>query len=215
MRRINFTAATFLFVLIFALPLFAQTVTPAPTKIGIVNTEAFYYEKVGITKLLNAYAALEKEFEPRQQELVAINTKIENLGKEIQTLQAQLNNTAASRAVDATAVQTSINNKSDEGARLQVEFKRKQEDAKAAYEKREAALIVPVKREIGSAVSEFAKQKGFDLVLDGAKMDQAGILLSVNQGMDLTEEFIKYFNAKPATTAATTPKPTGTAAKPN
>lgn len=213
MKRVNFIAATSLFMLIFALPLFAQAV-PAPTKIGIINTEAFYYEKVGVTKLLNAYAALDKEFEPRQQELVGINTRIENLAKEIQALQAQLNNPAAGRAVDANAVQTNIANKSDEGARLQVEFKRKQEDAKAAYEKREAAVIVPIKREIGTAVTEYAKQRGFDLVLDGAKMDQAGILLSIGQGMDLTEEFIKFFNAKPATTAAAKPA-TGTAAKPN
>ena len=218
MKRVSFIAATFLFVLLFALPLFAQT-QPTVNKIGIVNTEAFYADKVGITRLLTAYASLDKEFEPRNTELVTMNTRIETLAKEIQALQAQIANAKPQAPIDTNAIRASIASKNDEGERLQIEIKRKQEDGKAAYEKREAVVVGPIKREIGSALTDYAKQKGLSMVLDGAKMADQGFLIAVDQTVDLTEDFIKYFNAKPATTASTaapaTKPPTGTAAKPN
>jgi len=217
MKRVIFTAATFLFVLIFALPMFAQTgAQPGTNKVGIINTEAFYAEKGGISRLLTAYGTLDKEFEPRQQELVTINTRIETLAKEIQNLQAQLNNAKPQTPIDVNAVRNSIIAKNDEGERLQIEFKRKQEDAKTAYEKREAVVVGPIKREIGTSIDEFAKQRGLALVFDGAKMADAGILIAVDRTIDLTEDFIKYFNAKPATTATTTnPATKPPATKPN
>jgi hypothetical protein len=49
-------------------------------------------------------------------------------------------------------------------------------------------------------------------------MVENGIALSVDKTIDLTDEFITYYNALPATTATTTnpaTKPAGTAAKPN
>lgn len=215
MKRVSFIAATFLFVLAFALPIFAQA-QPSANKVGIINTEAFYAEKGGISRLLAAYGTLEKEFEPRQQELVTINTRIDNLAKEIQGLQAQLNNAKPQTPIDVNAVRNSIISKNEEGERLQVEFKRKQEDAKAAYEKREAVVVGPIKREIGNAVDEFAKQRGLSLVFDGAKMADAGILIAIDRTIDMTEEFIKFFNAKPATTASTTnPATKPPATKPN
>jgi Skp family chaperone for outer membrane proteins len=217
MKRVSFIAATFLFVLTFALPIFAQTgAQPATNKVGIINTEAFYAEKGGIARLLAAYVSLDKEFEPRQQELVTLNTKIESLAKEIQNLQTQLNNAKPQAPIDTTALRNSIIAKNDEGERLQIELKRKQEDGKAAYEKREAVVVGPIKREIGVAIDEFAKQKGLSLVFDGAKMADAGILIAVDRAVDMTEDFIKFFNAKPATTATTTNPATKPAAtKPN
>lgn len=217
MKRVSFIAATFLFVLIFALPLFAQT--GAQPKIGVINTEAFYAEKAGITRLMAAYVSLDKEFEPRQQEIITINTRIETLAKDIQNLQAQLNNAKPQAPIDTNAIRNSIISKNEEGERLQIELKRKQEDGKTAYEKREAVMVGPIKREIGTAIDEYAKTKGFTMVFDGAKMADAGILIAMDRTIDVTEDFIKYFNARPASTATTTSPatkpPTGPAAKPN
>jgi len=220
MKRVSFIAATFLFVLIFALPLLAQTGAQTTAKIGIINTEAFYADKVGISRLLSAYGSLDKEFEPRQQELVTLNGRIETLAKEIQSLQAQLNTAGTNPQVkiDTNAIRNSIISKNEEGERLQIDLKRKQEDGKAAFERREAVVVGPVKREIANAINEYAKTKGLAMVLDGAKMADQGFLIAIDQTVDLTEDFIKFFNARPATTASTTapPKPaTGTAAKPN
>jgi Skp family chaperone for outer membrane proteins len=72
MKRVHFIASTFLFTLVFALPMFAQTTG----KVGIINTEAFYEEK-GINKLTAAYTALDKEFAPKTQELQTMATRFE------------------------------------------------------------------------------------------------------------------------------------------
>lgn len=214
MKRVNFIATTLLLVFFFALPLFAQTAPP--TKMCFISTGAFSDEKQGITKVINVLAALDKEFEPRQKELVDINTRVENLAKEIQSLQSQLNTAAASKTspVNVEKLQSDIAAKNDEGARLQIDFKRKQEDAKTAYEKRRAVILEPVQKEIFNAINEFAKAKGFDVILDYDVLAQG--LVYVAQPLDMTPEFIKFFNAKPATTASTTApaKPAGTAAKP-
>jgi Skp family chaperone for outer membrane proteins len=216
MKRVNFIATTLLLVFFFALPLFAQT---APTKICFISTGAFSDEKQGITKVVSALAALDKEFEPRQKELVDINTRVENLAKEIQGLQTQLNNAAAASKtspINVEKLQSDIAAKNDEGARLQIDFKRKQEDAKTAYEKRRAVILEPVQKEIFNAINEFAKARGFDVILDYDVLAQG--LVYVAQPLDMTPDFIKFFNAKPATTATTTApatKPAGTAAKPN
>lgn len=195
MKKVSIFAAAFLFIFTFGLTAFAQ----APgTKIGVINTELFYADKGGITRLLAAYSALEKEFAPRQQELNTMNTRLTALAKEIEAMQDQLNKPTSQPPVDLTTVRSNMNAKNEEGQRLQVDMKRKQEDAKAAYEKREAAVAGPIKREIGLAIDEFAKTKGLSMVIDGAKMVDSGILLSLDKTMDLTDDFIKFFNAKPA-----------------
>jgi Skp family chaperone for outer membrane proteins len=222
MRRVSFIAAALLFVAVSALPLFAQTGAPQTQqgtgKIGVINTQAFYADSVGIAKLLAAYSTLDKEFEPRNTELVTMNSKLESLAKDVQNLQGQLNNAKPQAPIDVNAIRTQIDAKTDEGQRLQIEIKRKQEDGKAAYEKREEVVVGPVRKAIGDAIIEYAKQKGLSMVLDAAKLDQAGTLLWLDQSFDVTLDFIKYFNGRPASTATTTApaKPaTGTAAKPN
>src|SRR5882757_4534825 len=133
MRRVSFIAASLLFLAVFATPLFAQTGAQLAGKIGIINTEAFYADKVGITRLLTAYASLDKEFEPRRVELETISKRIETLAADIQNLQAQLNNAKPQAPIDTNAIRTSMESESEEGERLQLELKRKQEDAKSAY----------------------------------------------------------------------------------
>ena len=208
MKRVHFIASTFLFTLVFALPMFAQTTG----KVGIINTEAFYEEK-GINKLTAAYTALDKEFAPKTQELQTMATRFETLTKEIQTLTSQLQ--ANPKApIDPNAILA----KRDEAERIQTDAKRKEEDLKAAIQRREAVVVSPIRRDIGNKIIEWSKSKGFTLVLDISKMVENGIALSVDKTIDLTDEFITYYNALPATTATTTnpaTKPAGTAAKPN
>jgi hypothetical protein len=58
------------------------------------------------------------------------------------------------------------------------------------------------------AIQEFTKQKGYGLVLDAARLDAAQLILGYDEAkVDVTKEFIAFYNARPATTAAaTTPK---------
>lgn len=95
--------------------------------------------------------------------------------------------------------------KIEEAEKLQRDIKFKQEDAKARFERREQALFTPILQDVYKSVREFSKQKGFGLVLDVAKMEQAGIAIGWDDKADVTKEFIAFYNARPAGTAAGAP----------
>ena len=62
----------------------------------------------------------------------------------------------------------------------------------------------PLHQDIGKAMQDYANQKGFDLILDAAKLDNAGLILAFNPAkVDVTKDFITFYNARPATTATT------------
>jgi hypothetical protein len=62
-------------------------------------------------------------------------------------------------------------------------------------------------QDIGRAVNDYAKQKGFTVIFDIAK-DDSGLLLAIgDEKIDVTKDFITFYNARPAATATTaTPK---------
>ncbi len=201
MKRGSLFVVSLVFAAVFAVSSFAQNggaAQPAgPLKIGIINTFAFGDEKAGITKYINALKAINTEFTPTQTELDTMNTRLSNLAKEIQVFRDQA--TAGRVPIDEKTVQAKV----DEAEKLQRDLKFKQEDAKARYEKRQQAVIGPVMQDIGKALQDFAKQKGFTLLLDIAK-DEAGLLLAIGDDkIDVTKDFITFYNARPATTATT------------
>lgn len=199
MKRIKLIAATMTFAAIFAVSAFAQggnTATqPAPTKIGWIITAAFGDEKEGITKYVNAEKALDKEMEPRVNELKAMQTKIQNLLDEIKKLQGL-------PVVDPKSIAA----KQDEGQKLQRELKFKQEDAQQAYAKRREEVMSPISNNIFQALQEYAKKNGFAAVLDISALgseNQPSPLVFLEPTADITRAFIAYYNTRPATTATT------------
>lgn len=201
MKKGSLFIVSLVFAAVFAVSSFAQNggaAQPAsPIKIGIINTFAFGDDKAGITKYINALKAINTEFTPTQTELDTMNTRLGNLAKEIQVFRDQA--TAGRVPIDEKTVQAKV----DEAEKLQRDLKFKQEDAKARYEKRQQAVIGPVMQDIGKALQDFAKQKGFTLLLDIAK-DEAGLVLAIGDDkIDVTKDFITFYNARPATTATT------------
>lgn len=201
MKRGSLFIVHLVFAAVFAVSSFAQNSggaqTAGPVKIGIINTFAFGDEKAGITKYINALKAINTEFTPTQTELDTMNTRLSNLAKEIQVFRDQAS--TGKVPIDEKTVQAKV----DEAEKLQRDLKFKQEDAKARYEKRQQVVIGPVMQDIGKALQDFAKQKGFTLLLDIAK-DEVGLVLAVgDEKIDVTKDFITYYNARPATTATT------------
>jgi len=161
-------------------------------KVVVINTQAFD-GKDGIVKYTNAMTALETEFKPLDTELQGLVTKYQALGKELKTLQDQI--TAGTVPVNQQAAQA----KADEYQTLELTIKRKQEDGKVRYEKRQPQVMGPILQDIGKAMQDFATAKGYDLILDASKLDQQQILLAfIPTKVDVTKEFITYYNARPA-----------------
>ncbi len=196
MKTFRSIAVGFVFAALFAVSAFAQAPATS-TKIGIINTAAFD-DKAGITKYVNAANALEVQFKPVDAELRTMAAKIEALQKEIQTIQAQ-----AQANPTVPIKPETVNAKVADYDKMTREFKFKQEAAKADYERQEAISLGPIRQDIGKAMQDFAKQKGYALILDAANLEKTGLLLAFDEKYNVTTEFITFYNARPAGTAST------------
>lgn len=197
MKVIRLIFGSLLLSVVLSVAAFAQV----PTRIAIVDTDAFYDTKDGITKIINAYKSLETEFKPSQAELETGATKLQTLQTDIQALQTRANDPNNKVPIDKNAAQAKV----DEFERLQRDMKFKQEDAKARYGKREAAVIGPIIDDVGKALGEFSKQKGYTLVLDIGKMFEQRLVVYWENTPDITKEFVIFYNSKPAGTAVVKP----------
>ncbi|HMJ07569.1 MAG TPA: OmpH family outer membrane protein [Pyrinomonadaceae bacterium] len=198
MKRVTLIAASFIFAALFAVSASAQAPATPTGKIGLVNTYAFGDDKAGITKYRTAIGSLENEFKPVNDELKTLGTKYQTLGTEIQNLQKSAAGGSAV-PVNTTALQAKI----DEFQTLELTIKRKQEDAKKKYENRYQAVVGPIYGDIVKAMNDFAKQKGYAIILDGAKLEESGLLIGFDDKYDVTKDFVTFYNARPAGTATT------------
>ncbi len=164
------------------------------TRIALIDTGAFYDPVKGIRKLTRAYADLNKEFKAEHDALEAQGAKYKALMQEIQQIQDQLTGTGG-RAPDRRTLQATLTAKTAEAGRLASDLKRKQDDAKARYDKREKVLADPVRKDIGEAIEAFRKKNNYDLIFDTAKLLESS--LSANPALDVTAAFIKEYNARP------------------
>ncbi len=206
MRRISLLAASVLIAAVFAVAAYGQGSVPATQpgtnlKIVVINTAAFD-AKDGIVKYTNAMTALEKEFTPAQNEINTLVTNYQKMGSDIKVQQDNLN--SGKVPVDRNALAAKV----DEYQTLELTIKRKQEDGKRKFELRQQQVLGPILQDIGKAIDDYAKQKGYSLILDASKLDSAGLILAVDVSkLDVTKDFITFYNARPAGTASTaTPK---------
>lgn len=193
MKRISLLAVIFVFAAVSAVS--AQTATG---KIGWIDTGAFGDEKEGIKRFTNALTALGNEVKPKETELINIQNKVAAIAEDIRKLQSQ----PANVPVD----QNTARQKQEEGQRLQREFEFKKKEYDALVEKRTGEVLGPINQDIGKALDEFAKQKGYTAILDIDKLAQAGAILVLDQTAVITKEFITFYNARP-TGAATAAAP--------
>ena len=201
MKTLRLIAVSFVFAALFAVSALAQTAPATTGKVFVINTYAFSDQKEGITKFVNASKTLETEMAPRYKELETLATQATALAKEIQT---QRDTAATSKVpIDTAGLQA----KTDKFQQMQVDYKRKEEDMKQVAGKRSQVLLDPIRADIFKVMQDFAKQKGYPIILDLAKMDEANIILAIGDDkVDVTKEFVAFYNARPATAATTATK---------
>ncbi len=199
MKNIRLITAS-LFVLAFlSISAFAQATQTG--KVFVINTYAFADEKEGITKFVNASKQIDTEFQPRVKELQTMNDKMQASAKEIQSLRDSYAKDPAKSPIKPEAIQVKI----DDYEKMDIDFKRKQEDLKNAIGKRSQILLDPIRGDIFKVMQDFAKQKGYPIILDLAKMDEQNIILAIGDDkVDVTKEFVIFYNARPAGAASAT-----------
>jgi len=173
-----------------------QTVAVPDSKMALIFSNEFLDAKTGIARFHSLNAILTREFQPRQAELQGMQTRINTLSKEIDDTR---------NVADPNA----IRQKSDQLAQMNLDLKRKTEDAEGAYRKRQEELFTPLRNDIEKAIEAFAKARGITVIMDGSQMP----MLYASNSLDITRAFINDFNAKnPATAAVTQPAGTQPAA---
>ena len=165
------------------------TVAVPDSKMAMIYSDMFLDPKTGIARFNSLLGTLNREFQPRQAELQALQTKITTLSKEIDDTQT-------------VADPNAIRQKREQLAQMNTEFKRKGEDAEAAYTKRRQEIFMPLQQDIGKALEAFAKARGITVIVDGSQVP----FVYADDKIDITRAFISDFNSKnPATASVTQP----------
>ena len=191
-----------------AFAILAQTQTrpaapaAAPANIAVIDSSDFSDEKAGIARVMVAMQQIEGKFQ-------TIGTEIRGMRERLNTMRADIQKKRPVQDPKLTAQQT------DEADRLEVQLKRKQEDAQASYQKESIAVLEPLQKDIGTALVAYAQSKGITLVIDVNRVPVVYAAASMN----ITKEFIADYNrthpagaapaaappARPAATLATRP----------
>ena len=184
-----------------AFTILAQTQTrPAatPANIAIIDSSAFSDEKNGIARVMATMQQIEAKFTPLRAELRGMRERLN-------TMRADLQKKRAIQDARMTAQQA------EDAERLELEIKRKAEDAQVSYQKESVAVLDPLQKDIGNALTAYAQSKGITLLIDANRVP---IVYAANS-LDITKEFIADYNrTHPATVAPAPARPTTSPARP-
>ena len=170
-------------------PQTTASVAVPDSKMAMLYSDAFLDPKNGIARYNTIAGTLPREFQPREAELQALQTRITTLTKEIEDTQS-------------VADPNAIRQKRDQLTQMQTELKRKGEDAQAAYTKRRQEIFLPLQQDIQKALEAFAKARGITVIVDGSQVP----VIYAADSIDITRAFITEFNSKnPATASVTQP----------
>lgn len=178
----------------------AQTQTrPAapPANVAIIDSSAFSDDKAGIARVMAAMQQIEVKFTPLRAELRGMRERLN-------TMRADIQKKRMVQDAKMTAQQT------DEADRLEVQIKRKAEDAQQSYQRESLAILDPLQKEIGTSLVAYAKSKGITLLIDANRVP----LVYAAEQLDITKDFIADYNrthpggaAAPAAAPARPTKP--------
>ncbi|MCO6512311.1 MAG: OmpH family outer membrane protein [Aridibacter famidurans] len=189
MRTIR-SAAIILAVIFISVSAAAAQAQPAG-KVGLINLDALGAEG-GITKYVNALATLNKEFDTELKGLQTLADSINTKTQELQKLAEQARNPGSPVSNDT------LRQRNDEIETLKRQAEYKQKDVQARYNSRRQTIVGPVLSEVMKSLQDYTLQKGYSMILDGAKLEESGILMTFDTRFDVTKDFITFFNTKPA-----------------
>ncbi|HSE32094.1 MAG TPA: OmpH family outer membrane protein [Pyrinomonadaceae bacterium] len=188
MKLVRLVAATA--ALVAFVPLVqAQTRTTAragarqPTRsartvnIAVIDTTAFTDQKIGINRVVSAMRQLQAKYEPVRAELVGMRNRLEAMRFDIQR-------NKGIQDPQLIAAQTT------EADRLDLQIKRKAEEAQAKYNTDRVAVIDPLNKEVMNGLNMYAQAKGITVLID---INQVPVLFSAPH-VNITKDFIADYN---------------------
>ena len=164
------------------------------TKIGAINiTEAIFATNEGRRDI----EALQKKFEPKQNELKSQNDELDGLKKQMETQGPKLNEDAAA------ALKKQIENK-------QKLFDRAVQDAQEDFGNQQQEIATRVLQKMAPMIVKYSQENGFGFVVDTTKVWPQSSILWWGESSDITKAIVDQYNAQspvPAPPATGTAKP--------
>ncbi len=127
-------------------------------------------------------ADLQKKYDPRRAHLKSLNDEIENLTKQLQAQDAQLNDAekvSRARTIDEKKKQ----------------LDRETQDAQGDFQNDMQQTIDQVAQKVGLLMTDYAEKHGYTLVLDAGDQQAQTVLYAV-PSTDITKEIIDAYNTK-------------------
>lgn len=162
----------------------------APANIAVVDTSAFSDEKAGIARVMIAMKQLEAKFQP-------LRTELRGMRDRLTTMRSDLEKKRSIQDSRTTAQQ------GEEADRLELQIKRKAEDAQASYQKESLAILEPLQKDIANALTTYSQAKGISLLID---INRVPVIYAATS-LDITREFIADYNRTHPPTGGAAPRP--------
>jgi len=161
----------------------------APANIAVIDSAAFGDPKAGIARVMTAMQALEAKFQP-------LRTELRGMRDRLTTMRADIEKKRSIQDARMTKQQA------DEADRLELQIKRKAEDAQASYGKESLATLEPLQKDIATALTAYSQAKGISLLID---LNRVPVIYAASN-LDITKDFIADYNrTHPATGAPARP----------
>jgi outer membrane protein len=171
------------------------TTAPAMTgtKVGAINIEGAIF---GSNEGRKEVEALQKKFEPKQNELKSQNDELESLKKQLDTQGPKLNEDAAA------TLKKQIESK-------QKVFDRAVQDAQEEYGSQQQDIASKILQKMAPMIIKYAQENGFGMIVDTSKPWPQSPILVAGEGVDITKPVVDLYNAQSgvaAPTASAAPK---------
>jgi outer membrane protein len=147
--------------------------------------------RIGIIHIQNAilmtnegrrdFEALQKKFEPTQNQLNGLNQEIENLKKQLQTQGEKLNEQARAEMVRNIEAKQKV-------------LTRQVEDAQGDFQGQQSEIANRIGGKLLEVLDKYAKGNGYSVVLDVS--GQQSPVLWAAQTTDVTQEIVTAYNAQ-------------------
>lgn len=185
----------------FALSATAQTTNAAaaapagPARIAVIA----FQTAVGETnEFKRNFADLQKKYEPKRQQIKALNDEVDRLTKQLEAQGDELND--AERASRAKAIDDKTK-----------QLKRDAEDAQGDFQQEMQTLYAGVAAKVAEVLDSYAQQQGYMLVVDVSGEENP--VLYASESTNITKAVLDAYNVKsgvpalPAEPAAAVAKP--------
>jgi outer membrane protein len=188
-------------VLVIALALsisvFAQTApaAPAAAKVGIINIQAAI---VNSNEGQRDFDSLQKKFDPKRQELEALNKEVDELQKKFTAQGDKMNDDARNELLKQIDVKKK-------------QLQRSYEDANADIQAQQNEIANRIGQKLVDVLDKYAKENSYTLILDVS--GQQSPVLWAASSVDITKAVVDAYNAQSGVAAPAKPvKPAAPAA---